>query len=114
MTAKRGRPAKAVNDLSTMSAEEKEEFNAKRAEDEAKLKALEEKQAKTKSTPRPAVAPRDKSIIRGIEGDDQIECVTVRKIGIDNNETSEVDETVMLPKLFAKRLQDVGAIKIGI
>ena len=48
-----------------------------------------------------------------------IECVTLKKIGIDENcsdektdRTTEINETVKLTKDVARKLQDAGAIKV--
>ena len=43
----------------------------------------------------------------------KVECITLRKIGLDDR-TSEVGETVKLPREIARKLQDSGAIKVVI
>ncbi len=40
-----------------------------------------------------------------------VECITVRRIGLEDR-TSEVGETVSLPREVAQKLQDSGAIKV--
>ncbi len=40
-----------------------------------------------------------------------VECITVRRIGLEDR-TSEVGETVNLPREVAQKLQDSGAIKV--
>jgi hypothetical protein len=54
----------------------------------------------------------DESIVRGVAGDDQVRVVCVRGVGLDNNELSFAGEELSLPKEFAIRLQDAGAIKV--
>jgi hypothetical protein len=49
---------------------------------------------------------------RGIKGKGQIVVIAVRKIGLDDGETSEAGEEISIPKDVAIRLQDNGAIKI--
>jgi hypothetical protein len=56
--------------------------------------------------------PIDGSIVRGVAGDDQIRVICVRGVGLDNNELSFKGEELSLPKEFAIRLQDAGAIKV--
>jgi len=43
-----------------------------------------------------------------------VDCITVRKIGLPNGETSEENQEVSIPVEMAKKLQDVGAIKVKI
>lgn len=42
-----------------------------------------------------------------------IECVTLRRVGLENR-TASVGETVKLEKKVAQRLLDVGAIKVAL
>ena len=101
-------------DTSRMSAKKKAEMEAKRKEDEEKFAALMKKQTAKKGRQTIKTAPRDPNIIRGVSGTDQIECITVRKIGLDNNETSDVGEKVMIPREWARHLQENGAIRVQI
>ncbi len=43
-----------------------------------------------------------------------IECITVRKIGLEDGSTSGVNQDVKLEKKVAIKLQEAGAIKVKI
>ena len=85
----------------------------KEAENE-RLDALEAQQEKNRqrATRKKAVkrAPRKKSSIRG----DLIACVTLKKIHRPGTafDMTEIGEQVSLPRESAKKLQDVGAVKV--
>ncbi len=93
-----------------MTAEEIEAFNAAEKEKRDKLVA---KQANNRAKQR-ATQERDPDVIRGIAGEDCIRCISVRRIGIDNGEMSEVDEEIDIPKSIAKALQKNGAIQVSL
>ena len=97
------------SDVENMTDEEIEAFN----EEEAQRKQdLLDQQAKNRKSKNKAVPERDKTIIRGIAGDDQIRCISLRRIGLDNDEMSDIDEPIDLPKTIAGKLQDAGAIMV--
>lgn len=85
----------------------------KEAENERveKLQAKQEKTRRRRTKAQILEDMRPKSM-RGIKGEDEVICVTTRPVGLDNNVTSGVDEEIFLPKVVAKKLQDVGAIKV--
>ena len=90
-----------------MTEEEIEEFNRKEAE-----KAEKRKQRQANNRRKKVVKEeRDPNVIREIKGKDQIECICVRRIGLDD-QMSDVGEVVKIPKSIAKGLQDSGAIKV--
>ncbi len=91
-----------------MTDEEVDAFNAEQA---AKKKALVSKQAVNRERAK-ANKPRDESVTRGIKGKDQIECECLKRVGLDNNETSDIGEVISIPKEIASRLQDAQAIKV--
>lgn len=95
-------------DPENMTDEEIADFNKKEAEKAAKRKARQEKNRAKKLE----VEERDTSIIRGIDGEDPIRVVCIRRIGLTNNEMSEEGEELDIPKEIAIKLQDAGAIKI--
>ena len=43
---------------------------------------------------------------------DKVACITLRKIGLSDEETSGINEEVMLDREVAIKLQDAGAIKV--
>ena len=103
--AERSEPA---FDPSKMTGEQIATFNAAEKEKQDELFRRQEIN-RTNNAP---FKPRDENIIRGIEGKDQIKCVTARKVGLDDGVTSDINETISIPKSVAKKLQDSGAIKI--
>ena len=91
-----------------MTDEEIEAFNNAESEKMAKLK---EKQAKNRAKPRDN-KPRNTEVIRGVKGKAPVKVVARCKIGLDDGETSEVGETISLPKAVAQILQDAGKITV--
>ncbi len=91
-----------------MTDEEIEAFNDA---EEKKDKARKSRQAANRIK-RMKPESRDKTIIRGIKGPSQIKVETIKKVGLDKEETSEVGETISIPKEIAIRLQDAGAVKV--
>lgn len=91
-----------------MSDEEITEFNQA---EQARLSDLAAKQSRNRSK-EIVKKPIDESIVRGVAGDDQVRVICVRGVGLDNNELSFKGEELSLPKEFAIRLQDAGAIKV--
>ena len=93
-----------------MSAEEIEKFNAEQKEKQAKRMRQQERNRSKAS-----VAPeRDTKVIRGITGSDRVRVVAVRKVGLEDNQTSDVGEPLDLPRDIARRLQEAGAVKVEI
>lgn len=90
--------------MSDLTEEEKQAENDR-------LDNLLAKQEKNKRRGRKPVEVNT-SGMRGIKGDTKVICVTKRKVGLDNNVTSEVGEEIYLTKEIAEKLQDVGAIKV--
>lgn len=79
-------------------AKEMFERQQKNRRDPAKLKAL--------------LTPRDPSIIRQLGDGDFIRCVTLKRIGLNDGETSDVKEELDVSKAIAAKLQDAGALKV--
>jgi len=97
------RPKRVVEEI-----ENEGEITAEAVEAERqRLSELESKQSMNKRTFK-AEKPEG---MRGIDGQDQVMVICVRRIGLDNG-TSDVGEEVSIPKETAARLQDVGAIKV--
>ena len=60
---------------------------------------------------------RDPSIIREADnplGERMVQCVSVRRVGLGEQGTSEINETIKVPLSGARKLQDSGAIKVQI
>ena len=49
---------------------------------------------------------------RAKKGNPFIRCLTLRKIGLEDGETSDVGEEVDIAKNFAEKLQDAGVVKV--
>lgn len=108
--------AEARADAAEKKLESMQDEEARLAAKEAELdriaKERYEEQQKNRRDPKriaKLLAPRDPSIIRG---DGDIKCITLAKIGISETETSDINETVMLTKEAATKLQDAGKIKV--
>ena len=97
-------------------ADDLEDAEAKReAELDQKAKELFEKQQANRRDPelvKHLFKPRDPSIIRQLGESDFIRCIALRKIGINNDETSDIDEDLDVQKSLAGKLQDAGALKV--
>ena len=83
-------------------------FNARESK---KRKALLKKQSDNRAKKQTGKA-RNTSVIRGVAGDDCMEVIALRRIGLDNEITCDVGETISLPKEVVIRLQDKNAVKI--
>ena len=90
-----------------MSDEEIALFNAAET---ARMNSLQAKQSKNRSKEK--ISKPVATSMRGVQGKDQVICISVRGVGLDNNELSVPGEELSLPKEFAKRLQEAGAIKV--
>ena len=91
-----------------MSDEEIALFNAAET---ARMAKLQTKQSKNRSKERPLKVVGNTGI-RGVKGKDQVVCISVRGVGLDNNELSIAGEELSLPREFAIRLQEAGAIRV--
>ena len=98
----------SLRDAEALAAEREAELDRKAME-------LHEQQQKNRTDParlRALLAPRDPSIIRKAKGVDLIEVVTKARIGLTEDITTDIDETVFIPKEVAKKLQEDGKVKI--
>ncbi len=87
----------------------------KEAELDRKAIELHEKQQANRRDPyavKMLLASRDKSIIRKIGAKNYIRCETKRKVGLNDGETSDMNETIDVEKSIAERLQNAGVIKV--
>ena len=85
----------------------------KKAENE-RVDALQEKQEKNKQRRKKKVVIETPEGVRCAPGDDRILCVTIKKIALENYEMSDVGENVMVPREFARLLQESGAVRVVI
>ena len=83
----------------------------KQAENErlAKLEAKQTKNRRRGRKPKPVVKGK-----RGIDGDDLIDVICNRRIGLGGADISDIGEEIYMPKSVAKTLQDSGAIKVSL
>lgn len=102
--------AKKKIDPETMSDEEIATYNkAQKAKQAERMRQQEINRSQAS-----AGADRDTDIIRGIAGDDLVRVVAVRKIGLEDNQTSDIGEPLDVPRDIARRLQEAGAVKVEI
>lgn len=109
--------------IDNMSDEEIAAYNQR---EQRKLQARKQAQATNRSNLermnssqriRALTGERDPNIIREADnpfGERMVECVTIRRVGLGEQGTSDVDERIKVPLSGARHLQDQGAIKVMI
>lgn len=106
-----------------MDDDEKARYNNAQAQKVAeRKKQADQNRADMMSMPRGQrikmlMADRDPNIIRQADnplGEETVQVVCLRKVGLNNFETSDVGEKVILPLTAARNLQDSGAIRVAI